>query len=62
MQLILYVDIETYKQEHNYKEIKKILPSLYEKIKTCEKEINETDDFLKKYESKDTEQREYSTK
>ena len=58
----ILVDIETHKQDHNYKEIKKILPDLYEKIKTCEKEINETDDFLKKYESKDTEQREYSTK
>ena len=58
----ILVDIETHKQDDNYKEIKKILPDLYEKIKTCEKEINETDDFLKKYESKDTEQREYSTK
>ena len=57
----MLVDIETYKQEHNYKEIKKMIPDLNEKIGICEKEIKETDEFLKKYENKDTEQRTYST-
>ena len=57
----ILVNVETYKQEHNYKEIKRLIPELQEKIGTCEKEIRETDEFLRKYESKDEEQREYST-
>ncbi len=57
----MLVDIENYKLERNYKEIKKIIPDLKEKIRICEMEIEETDEFLKKYESKDTEQRSYST-
>ena len=57
----ILVNVENYKQEHNYKEIKKLIPELQEKIGICEKEIKNTDNFLKKYESKDTEQRTYST-
>ncbi len=57
----LLVNVENLKQEHNYKEIKKIIPELQEKIGICEKEIKKTDNFLQKYENKDTEQRTYST-
>ena len=56
-----FVNVENLKNEHNYGELNKIIPSLKEKVMQCAKEVQETDVFLKKYEAKDTEQRSYST-
>ena len=57
----LLINVENNKREHNYRDIKKIIPTLQEKLAICSKEIKETDEFLKKYEHKETEQRSYST-
>lgn len=55
------VTIENLKNEHDYGELRKEVPSLKEKVERCAREVKETDVFLKKYEAKDTEQRSYST-
>lgn len=57
----IFVNVEKCKQEHNFKEIKKSIPELQHKIGICIREIKATDEFLKKYDNKDTEQRSYST-
>ena len=57
----IFVELEDDKVSHNYGGIRKKLPELKEKIEICSNEIKETDIFLKKYETKDTEQRNFAT-
>lgn len=56
-----FVNVENLKNEHSYGQLRKVIPSLSEKVLRCAKEVKETDVFLKKYEAKDTEQRSFST-
>ena len=57
----IFINVENYKSEHSYRKIKELIPELEEKVGTCSKEVKETEEFLKKYDEKNAEQRNFST-
>lgn len=57
----IFINVENYKVEHSYRKIKELIPSLEEKVSICTKEVQETEEFLKRYEAKSAEQRTFAT-
>ena len=57
----IFINVENFKADHSYGKIKELIPTLEEKVLTCQKEVQETEEFLKRYEAKSTEQRSFAT-